>query len=123
MPLMTVSALLFAVLMTVSADPDKAALLGFNTSEVVAVCSALFFVVMLAHIQLRQQFAGARIVYLEYFYFIVYLAVVGVTVNSYLFSIGRPWIVLQYRDNLVPKMLFWPLLLGSGTVVTLAVLR
>ena len=121
-PLMTVSALLFAVLMTVSADPDKAALLGFNTSGLVGVCSALFFVVMLAHIQLRQQFAGAGIVYLEYFYFIVYLAVVAVTVNSYLFSIGRPWIVLQYRDNLIPKMLFWPLLLGSGAVVTLAVL-
>jgi len=69
LPLFLVSALLFGALLTVSGNRELAMRHGFSTSGVIGTSSALFFVVLLAHIQLREQFAGTSVVYMEYFYF------------------------------------------------------
>ncbi len=109
-PLLVVSLLLFASLMIVSSDEKRASRFGFSTSGVVGSCSALFFVVLLAHIQVRDQFAGSGLVYIEYFYLIMYGAILLTALNAYLFSLGHGrlgrW--LQYRDNLIPKLAYWP---------------
>ena len=78
--------LLFAALLTVTGKPELASTHGFNTSGMLGTCSVLLFVVLLAHIQLREQFAGSSIVYMEYFYFLMYAVLVAVTANTYLFS-------------------------------------
>jgi len=118
-PLFVVSMLLFAALMTVTSDEKKAGILGFSTSGVLGTTSALFFVVMLAHIQLREQFTGG-VVYLEYFYFMMYVVILVISVNTYLFSTG--WTtrlnILVYKDNLIPKLLFWPAILGTMLIIT-----
>jgi len=113
LPLFLVATLLFSALLTVTAKPDLAGTHGFNTSGVLGTCAMLFFVVLLAHIQLREQFAGSGIVYMEYFYFMMYAVLVLVGVNTYLFSMRAvPQLkVVHYGDNLIPKLLYWPLLL------------
>ncbi len=121
-PLLVVAMLLFAVLMMTTADPERANAFGFNTAGAIATASALFFVVMLAHIQLREQFASARIVYLELFYFTTYLAILGVTVNQYIFATGgggRLVALVRHRDNLVAKASFWPAILLVLALITL----
>jgi hypothetical protein len=67
----------------------------------------------MAHIQLREQYAGSGIVYMEYFYFMMYAVLVLVGVNTYLFSMRAvPQLkVVHYADNLIPKLMYWPLLL------------
>ena len=124
LPLFLVAALLFASLLTVSAHDELSQKLGFSTSEFIAACSALFFVVLLAHIQLREQFAGTSIVYIEYFYILMYALLVLATVNVYLFSVhAHRWSnILVYRDNLIPKVAYWPLVFGSMILITLNVL-
>jgi len=119
-PLFVVAMLLFAALMTVTADEKKAGILGFSTSGVLGTTSALFFVVMLAHIQLRESFSSG-VVYLEYFYFMMYVVILVVSVNTYLFSTRQTdhFSVIGYRDNLVPKLLFWPAILGTMLAITL----
>ena len=121
LPLFLVAALLFAALLTVSGDPDIAGRHGFNTSGLIGACSALFFVVLIAHIQLRQQFAGSGIVYIEYFYFLMYALLVMTAANTYMFCMkSAPWLkIIHYRDNLIPKVLFWPIVLGGMVVLTL----
>lgn len=123
LPLFLVAALLFATLLTVSEQPEIANKHGFNTSGMIGVCSALFFVVLLAHIQLREQFAGSGIVYIEYFYFLMYAVLVITAANTYLFCTqSAPWLkFIHYRDNLIPKVVYWPLVLGVMVVVTLFV--
>ncbi len=121
-PLMVVAMLLFAVLMMTTADPTRATAFGFNTAGAIATASALFFVVLLAHIQLREQFTSARVVYLELFYFTIYLAILGVTINQYLFTTGgegRLVALVQHRDNLIAKVSFWPAILLVLTIITL----
>lgn len=124
-PILVVLLMLFAVLLTCSKDDERITLLGFNTARVLAACSALFFVVLLSHIDLRGSLAGKEILYLENFYFVTYLTLLVVSVNSILLSWGIrfPAIngisLIQYRDNLLPKLLFWPMLTGQLFLLTL----
>ncbi|MEN8178867.1 MAG: hypothetical protein ABFS39_09615 [Pseudomonadota bacterium] len=120
LPLLLVAALLFAALLTVSAKEGLSERLGFNTSGFIGASSALFFVVMLAHIQLREQFAGASIVYIEYFYILMYALLVVATANTYLFSISsaRWHNVILYNDNIIPKVAYWPVVISSLIIIT-----
>jgi hypothetical protein len=121
LPLFLVAALLFASMLTVSVKDSLTEKMGFSTSGFIGACSALFFVVLLAHIQLREQFAGTTIVYIEYFYILIYALLVLATVNTFLFSIHADrWSnIIVYDDNLIAKVLFWPFLLGSMILITL----
>jgi hypothetical protein len=56
--------------------------------------------------------------YLEYFYFVMYFAVLAVAANSYAIAHKPPrW--LAYEDNLVPRLLFWPAIVGVLFLVTM----
>ena len=120
LPLFLVATLLFAALLTVTSHAELSSRLGFSTSGFIGASSALFFVVMLAHIQLREQFAGASIVYIEYFYVLMYGLLVTATANTYLFSINATrWSkVISYNDNIIPKVAYWPVVLGSLILIT-----
>ncbi len=124
LPLFLVAALLFAALLTVSANESLSGKLGFSTSGFIGASSALFFVVMLAHIQLREQFAGASIVYIEYFYILMYALLVMATANTFLFSINATrWSkIILYNDNIIPKVAYWPVVLSALILITLMVL-
>jgi len=121
LPLLLVAALLFASMLTISSKPDLTDKFGFSTSGFIAACSALFFVVLLAHIQLREQFAGTSIVYIEYFYILMYAILVLSTINTFLFTIHADrWSnFIIYEDNLMAKVSFWPVLLLGMILVTL----
>jgi len=124
LPLFLVAALLFAALLTVSANDELSNRLGFNTSGFIGASSALFFVVMLAHIQLREQFAGTSTVYIEYFYILMYALLVAATANTYLFSIrsARWHNIILYNDNIIPKVAYWPVVIGCLILITWMVL-
>lgn len=125
LPVLLVATLLFAALLTVSNKPDLVSKHGFNTSGFIGACSALFFVVMLAHIQLREQFPGSGIIYMEYFYILMYVYLVIAVVNTFIFSIGAAsWLtIIHYRDNLIPKIAYWPVTLITIILVTLVVME
>lgn len=120
-PLLTVATLLFALLMTVTAEPKKRESLGFNFTGVISIVSALFFVVLISHIQLREQFSEDGIVYIEYFFLLMYFLMVMLIINTYFFSQGKAvtskWIMVE--DNLLPKLCFWPFTLGVMALITL----
>lgn len=120
-PLFVVAMLAFAALMTVTRDSSRSSVFGFSTSGSIGTLSALFFVVLLAHIQLRTQFAGSGVVYIEWFYFMMYVVLLGVAVNAYLVS--APWAenhrFLAYRDNLIAKTTYWPVLIAAMVIITL----
>lgn len=123
-PLFVVALLLFSALMTVSDREKQAARFGFSTSGILGTCSALFFVVMLSHIQVRSEFPGSGLVYIEYFYLVMYVVILLTALNAYLFSLEalRGRTVLHWRDNLLTKLMFWPSLLWAMAVVSLVVL-
>lgn len=124
LPLFLVAILLFIALLTVSDKEEPSSRPGFSTSGFIAASAALFFVVMLAHINLREQFAGASIMYIDYFYILMYASVVVAAVNTYLFSIRTPpWSrFIIYEDNIIPKVAYWPVIFGILIIITLVVM-
>jgi hypothetical protein len=124
LPLLLVAILLFAALLTNSGKSEIVDRLGSSVAGFIGTASALFFVVMLAHIQLREQFAGSGIVYIEYFYILMYILLVVATINTYLFAIRpkRGCGFILYQDNIVIKAGYWPVVLGSLVLITLGFL-
>ncbi|NIO79303.1 MAG: hypothetical protein GTN53_02020, partial [Candidatus Aminicenantes bacterium] len=123
-PLLIVALLLFFQVMMGTGEEKRANKIGFNTTGVIATCSALFFVVTLAHIRVRSLFAGAGLVYIEYFYLIMYVVILFTALNAYVFSLGKqPHLnLIYYRDNLIAKLAFWPFVLWLMALVTLLAL-
>jgi len=120
-PLIVVLALLFAILLTRTTDQTESKLFGFNPSAVVRICAALFFVVLLAHIQLRSALQAQEIVFLECSYFIVYLALLLIALHTFLFfKSGVDLPLLEHREGLIVKLVYWPLLLGLQLVAAIA---
>lgn len=119
LPVVVVVFLLFAVLMIASREDDKSQLFGFSTSNVLTFCAALFFVVILGHIDLRSKLTASEIIYLEYFFFVMYIAILAVSVNSILFVSHAGVSLIQYKDNFIPKLLYWPVIAALLLGVTL----
>lgn len=122
-PLFLVAALAFAVLLTTrtKSESDR---VGFSVAGALGTLAALVFVLVVPQTQLRQQFAGSGLVYIEWLYLVMYLAVFGVAVTVYMSGTdwASQWRVTRYGDSLVAKVLYWPLLLAALVIVTAVVL-
>jgi hypothetical protein len=124
LPLLMVLMLLFGALLTITDDPDLSERFGFNASSVIGSCSALFFVVLLAHMQLRQEFAGWTVVYIEYFYFLMYVLLVLGAAYAYMFAARKADTLgfLYARHNIALKIGYWPFVLVCMLLITVAVM-
>ena len=120
-PVAVVAAMLFSILAIGSKQEEGANWFGFTAMDVVVGCTALFFVTIFEHISLRETLALAHVSYFEYFYFTMYFAMLLVSINSISFASKiRIW-VIDLHDNLIPKLLFWPVFLELLFVLTLKV--
>lgn len=119
-PLFVTFGLLFGLMMTVSRESGRANRLGFNTMAVFGSCSGLFFITLLGHIQVRQQFPGSQIVYIEYFYIISYLIILFVSVFSFMITYAENprarWYLRNDGHNV--KLIYWPAVLGLLLVLS-----
>lgn len=122
LPLSAVIVLLFLLLLITTHDEKKLELFKFSTSANIAGSGGLFFILVLANIRVREQFSGSDIVYIEYFFILTYFIIVCVALNGFLFNSTKSNLLIQYHDNLLPKVLYWPLILGSLLLVTLLII-
>lgn len=106
--------------MAVSGDETLVDKFGFNTTGAITACSALFFVVLLAQVQVRQLFSGSGLTYIEFFYLIMYIVILLVALNAYVFSLGNLGYcnVVFHRDNFIPKLVYGPVVLGMMAIIT-----
>ena len=119
--LMVVAFLLFAVLVTSTKKRSQLHLLGFNASSTLQYTSALFFVLIVSHIFLRDMTGAVGILYLEFFYFMMYLAILATSINAILFSASYEIKFIDYDDNFWVKLIYWPVLLFPMLLVSLYV--
>lgn len=122
-PLFVVVLMLYAIVITMSTDDEKKDFLGFNAAGVVASCSALFFVALISHVQMRNELAANSVVYLEYFYLITYVIILLITANAVLLSLKVQLSFIQFHDNLLPKLFYWPAISGALFICTVWAFR
>ena len=111
--------MVFGLLVINSKRSEQVGFLGFSSVNVLAGCAALFFVVLLAQLDLRGKLTTEKILYIEYFYFVMYCALMTVTLNSILFGLTDRIKIIAYQDNLIPKLVYWPSILGILLTITL----
>ena len=121
MPIIVVAALLFGMLIVVSKQSEKVAATGFKGGDVLRSGVTLLFPALVAQVNMRSKIGSSTVLYIEYFYFVLYTAILAVSANALLFTLkGHGF--SNFRDNIIPKLIFWPALLGAFLVVTLAFL-
>lgn len=119
--LVVVVLLVFAVLMISTRHEQQIKSYGFVSSLVLLYCAAILFVLIVSHVSLREKLVASGIIYLEYFFFVMYFAILAVSVNSILLASETEYSIIHYRDNLIVKLLYWPVISGLILGFTLAV--
>ncbi len=117
-----VALMLFLVLALTASDEERKTRFGFSPSGALGATSGLLFAVILKHTQLRAAVGQQGIAYLEALPFLFYLLIPLVALNAIV--LASPWQLrfVEWNHNLLPKLLYWPLLLGLLLAITLVVL-
>ena len=107
--------LLYSLVIMITSDMDKKSEFEISVGGAVGTCSGLFFAVLLAHIHLRESFPGSGVAYMEYFYLISYIFILGSAALIYLFyKDGKPnENGILCKDAICFKLAFWPGYFGT----------
>lgn len=111
-PMIVVLTLLFAVLLVSNRE---------QTIEVLGACAGFVFIVILDQVNVREQVITKGVVYLEYFYFVVYLYIFLVAINFILWSLNSNLPIIKYKNNFIFKSLYWPSMLKILLLITILV--
>ena len=118
-PLAVTAGMLFALLLISSRKEASQGMLGFSAAEIVLGASALFFVASFQHVSMRTALDAGSLIYFEYFYFVLYGLLMVVSVNAILFASAAHISLIEFADNLLPKVMFWPVSLAILMAITL----
>jgi hypothetical protein len=109
LPLLVVAGLLWFILLTTARTRELVAVTGFNASNILRAVTSLFFPVVLAQINLRNHILTHGILYVEYYYFAMYLLILLVAGNAIVVAF-LPHPRLVDKENRISKVLYWPLI-------------
>jgi len=110
-PLLVIILMLFSILW-VGRKKDEPGLLGFNALSGASGCSAVFFIVIFSHISTRNMLGSPGVVYMECYYFVTYAAILFVSLNSILVAMDDKSKFINLGDNLISRLIYWPLVTG-----------
>jgi hypothetical protein len=117
-PILIVALIMFIVLYVSSNQEGGRA--GLTTMNVIQSSAGFLFILLLAHVNERNRIETPEIAYIELFYFSMYLYITLQTVALATMFRGVDWKLFRYEDNLILKLLFWPMLLSIWFAFTLA---
>lgn len=110
-PLMVILLMLFSILW-VGRKKDERGLLGFNALSGASGCSAVFFIVIFSHISLRNTLGSPGVLYMESYYFLTYAGILFVSLNSILVALDHRSRFINLGDNMISRLIYWPLITG-----------
>ena len=90
----------------------------FSLISLISFTGASLLATIIPHATLRSAFPF-NVPYAEYFFFITYLFTILVLINNILLSSGSRLFLIAYRNNLLPKLFFWPTVTALFFIVTL----
>ncbi|NEP45936.1 MAG: hypothetical protein F6K35_44720 [Okeania sp. SIO2H7] len=111
-PQIVVITLLFAILLIATSE---------NSMEVLGACGGFVFIVILDQITFREQIVSKGLVFLEYFYFLIYLYIFLIAINAIMLLFPSTFPIVKYKENLVSKLSSWPTLTVLLLVITILI--
>ena len=109
--------LLFAILTMITKGESKTHF-GFSSHGVLGYCTSILFTLIIAHSSLKARIPISGIIYLEYFYFVMYIAILVISLNSIAFASNQHIPFIDIKDNLYVKILYWPVITGIMLLIT-----
>ncbi len=85
--------------------------------------AGMFMTLILNYGRLRDVFATNDVLYLDYFYWIGYIAAGYVAANALLCGLTAETSIVRRNQNRIPRLLYWPLILGLVFLVTVRQFR
>lgn len=119
LPIAVVLTMLFILLILSNRDEKRIKLLGFDAMKVISACAGFFLVVIFSEVDLRKTLATKDIVYLEYFHFTAYTAILAVAISAIVF-VHDKGVPRNHHDNYYAKRFYWPMVLLLILSFTLA---
>jgi len=116
--LIIVTILLFTLLMITSKDERRVSVMQTGSGRILNICASMFLVIAFSHVNIRRTIVVEQVFYLEYFFFLTYFAILLVSINSVLYSANANSHLVQYRENLIPRLCFWPCLFALLFTIT-----
>jgi hypothetical protein len=108
-PLIIVAIVLFGLVLVCS---------QIEVGRVMSICVAVFFVVVFSHLDIRKNISIGEIFYLEYFFFVIYLAIIVVPMDAFRITLRIPSRFFEFQNGLLGKVIYWPIILGAFFVIT-----
>ncbi len=120
LPLFLIWCILFLVTMMISLDKaQKGDFKNISPLSLFSVLGATVFSVLIMHIGLRRTFIDQPLLFLEYFYLITYCIIILIAYDIYRVIIEPYRTHHRKKHNILPKTLFWPLILTLTLIITL----
>jgi hypothetical protein len=116
--MLVIASLLFTTLLMTSCDRERQSKFGLSTAGVAAASGGLVLTVIFEHSAIRGIIGSQQVSYIEVLPFCLYVMILLVTLNALLVAHGTAYPLLRWEDNLLPVVLYWPLLLMMLVTIT-----
>lgn len=116
-----VAFLLFGLLALTTDDENLKTRFQLTTAQVLVAASGLLFAVILKHNQIRSDVGTQGLSYIETIPIMLYGIIVVVVLNAILLASPLNAGLIRYRNNLIPTLAYWPVVLGLLLATTLIV--
>jgi hypothetical protein len=117
----TVALLVFGLLSLTTANQEDRGRFGISTAGVLGSVSVLLFGIIAKQTSLRSGLDSQTLTYLETLPIMLYVMLLLTSLNAILVTSPFDVRILEYRNNLLPELIFWPILLGGLFTVTMMV--
>ncbi len=118
---LAIAALVFGAMLLNTNDPELRQRFGLATLGVLGANGALLLAVVVEHSNMRATFSSQQVSYIEVLPFTLYAMILLATTNAIALDAPSSPRFFDYRNNIWPLALYWPIFTGVIFVVTCAV--
>ena len=86
---------------------------------IIGTTVGLFFSLLLSHYKLRDDLEVHTVVYMEYYYFLLYIILISFLIDKYFHLSQKNYLLVDYKNNLFAKVIYWPFLLSVMIIMTI----
>ncbi|MER5883421.1 hypothetical protein ABT160_06295 [Streptomyces sp. NPDC001941] len=116
-----ISAIMFLALFVYTKDDRRNPRFGFSTWTAISFAVSLLLVVVVDQTQIREIAGDTSLTYMEFFAISQYIVIMGIFANAIIIGSEAKIPALEWRDNLLPTILYWPVLIGLFFAFTVGV--
>jgi hypothetical protein len=120
LPIVVISIMMFLLLFTLHKVNGE--LIEGSALSVIQAAGGFLFILLMAHIQLRKTLETPELSYIEMFYIIMYLFVSFISTAILLYVKTSKFSILEYKNNIIVKIGFWPVLFIAIYITTILML-